>query len=293
MSPTLFIIFMDEIIKKCSKKSKKFKVGHWNLESVKISEGAFADDVVLIAEDERELQENLEIWNTVLEENGMKINKKKTKVMVIGEDSVEMKVRIDGIRLEQVRVFPYLGVALDEKGTQEVEIRDRVDKTLRLYYTMNNNFIGKQEITKQTKMKIFKTIYRPILTFGCESWVLSKGQKSKIQAVEMKYLRRVMGVTKRDRLRNIDIRRDLEIQPTLDFIEQRQLSWWGHLVRMEERRPVRRIWEARIERYKKRGRPRQTWDKTVAGILERKGTTWSDAKRLANNKDVWKKFVKN
>lgn len=38
----------------------------------------------------------------------------------------------------------------------------------------------------------------------------------------------------------------------LEFIEQRQLSWWGFSVRMEER-SVSRIWETRIERNKKKG----------------------------------------
>lgn len=39
---------------------------------------------------------------------------------------------------------------------------------------------------------------------------------------------------------------------------ERQLSWWRHLQCMEESKPVKRIWEARIKTYKKRGRPRQT-----------------------------------
>lgn len=76
LSPTLFIIFMNEIIKTCSVKCKKLLVGHWKMERVKVSEGVFADDVVLIASSERDLQENLEIWNLALKEVGMKINKK-------------------------------------------------------------------------------------------------------------------------------------------------------------------------------------------------------------------------
>ena len=140
-------------------------------------------------------------------------------------------------------------------------------------------------------MKVFKTIYRPILTFGYESWILTERQKSQIQAMEMKYLQRVRGVTKIDKKRNIDIREDLKIQSTLEFIEARQISWWGHLQRMEETRPVRRVWEAKTQKNKKRGRPRQTWDKVIAGILERRGRTWTDAKLLARNRKQWKEFI--
>ena len=58
-------------------------------------------------ENERELQDSTEIWNTVLDENGMKINKGETKVRVIGKGNVEVKIEIDVVSLGQVRVFPY------------------------------------------------------------------------------------------------------------------------------------------------------------------------------------------
>ena len=278
LSPVLFVIFMDEVIKKCTSRSKKLHVGHKNLQRVEISEGVFADDVVIMAKNEKDLQQNINTWNTVLEEYGMKINKDKTKVMMIGEEQEELNIDIEKTKIEQVKTFQYLGVTIDEKGKQDVEINSRIEKTLKMYYSMNKKFIDKKEISRETKMKVFKTIYRPILTFGYESWILTERQKSQIQAMEMKYLQRVRGVTKIDKKRNIDIREDLKIQSTLEFIEARQISWWGHLQRMEETRPVRRVWEAKTQKNKKRGRPRQTWDKVIAGILERRRRTWTDAK---------------
>ena len=44
---------LDEIIKKCTAKSKKFSVGYKNLQTIEISERAFADDVVLIAKNRK------------------------------------------------------------------------------------------------------------------------------------------------------------------------------------------------------------------------------------------------
>ena len=48
LSPTLFNLYMDDIIKKCSLKVKKMHVGYRNLRSIEVAEGAFADDVVLM-----------------------------------------------------------------------------------------------------------------------------------------------------------------------------------------------------------------------------------------------------
>lgn len=176
--------------------------------------------------------------------------------------------------------------------SQEVELRERIEKAVKIYKMMYSRFIRKQEISRETKIKVFKSVFRPILTFGSESWVLNEKQKSMIQAVEMKFMRRVLGVTKRDRIKNEDIREQLGVQSILKYIEGRQLSWWGHLQRMEDSRPVKRIWESRIEKNRKRGRPRQTWDQAISKILERKGTTWSEAKRRASDKKDWKKFCK-
>lgn len=69
-------------------------------------------------------------------------------------------------------------------------------------------------------MKIFKSI--PVLTFGRESWILNARGRSKIQAVEMNYLRKIGGISMKGRVRNVDVRRDLSLQPTLDFVKQRK-----------------------------------------------------------------------
>lgn len=293
LSPILFITYVDEIIKQCTRKCKKATIGHINLQRVEVSEGVYADDVVIIARNEKDLEENLHIWNTTLHESGMKMNRNKTKVMAIGEEPIDMEIKIEGTKLEQVNTFQYLGVTIDDNGTQETDINKRIEKTLRLYYAMNKKFINKKEVSRKTKMNVFKTIYRPILTFGCESWILNQNQRSKLQAVEMKFLRKVRGVTKFDKMKNMDIRRDLEINSVSEFIETRQLAWWGHLQRMSNTRQTRRIWEARIQKKKRRGRPRQTWDSVVAGILEKKGTTWAEAVKLAKNRKKWKKFINN
>lgn len=61
---------------------------------------------------------------------------------------------------------------------EDFDVNNRRENTFTIYYMMNRAFIKK--CFKKNKRKCFKAIYRPILTFGCESWVLRKRQKSKI-----------------------------------------------------------------------------------------------------------------
>ncbi|XP_023310553.1 uncharacterized protein LOC111691870 [Anoplophora glabripennis] len=244
-----------------------------------------------MAASEKELQKNIDMWKEVLGENGMKINVKKTKTMAITEEQQKINIQIDGVRLEQVQYFDYLGVLIEGSGKQDKEIEKRIENTMKVYHSINKSFINKREISTKTKMNVYQAVYKPILTYGCETWILTRQHKSKIQATEMKYLRRVRGVTKMDRMRSEQIRKDLGVQSVLEFIEQRQLSWWGHLQRMNNSRQVKRIWEAKIQAKRRRGRPRETWDSTAEKALENRGKSWQEAKLIARDKKQWRKFV--
>ena len=156
---------------------------------------------------------------------------------------------------------------------------------------MKDKFINNRNVSERTKIRVFCSIYRPILTFGCETWVLDNRQKSKIQASEMMYLRRIKGITRLDKIRNDSIREELETVSVLEFIERRQLSWWGHMMRMDQGRSTRRIWEAHILKNKKRGRPRVTWNETISAILKKRNKRWEEARGMALNRREWKSFV--
>ena len=54
---------MDEVVKICSGRSTKLKVGHWYLSRVHILEWGIADDVLLIARNKIQLKDNLNAQN--------------------------------------------------------------------------------------------------------------------------------------------------------------------------------------------------------------------------------------
>lgn len=85
-------------------------------------------------------------------------------------------------------------------------------------------------------------------------------------------------------MRNVDIREELGTTPIIEYIEKRQLSWWGHLERMDERRPVKRICRAMITEKRDRGRPKAKWNDLVEKTRMKKGKIMSEARKLAKNK---------
>uniref|UniRef100_A0A1Y1M0F5 Reverse transcriptase domain-containing protein n=2 Tax=Photinus pyralis TaxID=7054 RepID=A0A1Y1M0F5_PHOPY len=234
LSPILFLLIMDDIIKATATRTKKVHIGTNKLIPVNVSECAFADDVMICAAKEKDLQDNLRIWEEELTKRNMIINTNKTKVMVISKENKNINIVINQNKIEQVEAFKYLGVLIDREGN-----------------TM----------------------------------------KSKIQATDMKYLRRVKGITRMDRIRNEAVREELEIESIIDMTEKQKLKWFGHICRMDNDRQVKRIWESGVQKKRTRGRPKKTWNDEVAAILKRKGRTWAEARKLARDKKQWTKFV--
>jgi hypothetical protein len=52
---------------------------------------------------------------------------------------------------------------------------------------------------------------KPTLLYGSECWTLTKGQKSRLEAEEMRFLRSVAGYRLIDHRRNEDTREELQI----------------------------------------------------------------------------------
>ena len=65
----------------------------------------------------------------------------------------------------------------------------------------------------------------PTLLYGSETWTLQKRHRSKIQAMEMRYLRKVEGVTRLDRVSNEDIRRRLGVEAVLVVAARKKKEW--------------------------------------------------------------------
>ncbi|KAK0144128.1 Dual specificity protein phosphatase CDC14AB [Merluccius polli] len=75
----------------------------------------------------------------------------------------------------------------------------------------------------------------------------------------MSFLRRVAGLSLRDRVRSLVIREELGVDPLLLRVERSQMRWLGHLVRMPPGRLPGEVFRARPTGRRPRGRPRTRW----------------------------------
>jgi hypothetical protein len=90
------------------------------------------------------------------------------------------------------------------------------------------------------KMQIYKTLIRPVVTFGCESWTLRKEDENILRRFERKIIRRMYGPVRQGRewriRNNEEIDNIIRKKDIVRFVRARRISWIGHVERMEDSR---------------------------------------------------------
>jgi len=103
---------------------------------------------------------------------------------------------VSGNTLQQVENFKHLGVVYASDGRWSEESDTRIGKANTVLRELHRSVVTKRELSNNTKLSVFKSVFVPILTYGHESWVMTERILAQVQAPEMAFLRRVHGVTR-------------------------------------------------------------------------------------------------
>ncbi|TWW65163.1 hypothetical protein D4764_21G0000630 [Takifugu flavidus] len=134
--------------------------------------------------------------------------------------------------LPQVEEFKYLGVLFTSEGRMQQEIDRQIGVASAVMWTLHRSVVVKREPSQKAKLSIYRSIFVATLTYGHELWVMTERTRSRVQAAKMSFLRRVAGLSLRDRVRSSAIWKELGVEPLLLRVERSQMRWLGHLVRM-------------------------------------------------------------
>jgi len=165
----------------------------------------------------------------------MRVNTSKTEVMVWSREPVDCTVHVSGVQLRQVEEFKYLGILFSSDGRMERELSRRINQASAVMRELRA-MAGNAWLSMEAQVTIYNSLFRSVLTYGHESWILTERTRSRVQAAEMRFLRRIVGVSRMDRIRNTRIREAIGVEPLLLQVEKSQLKWLGHLNRMQPTR---------------------------------------------------------
>ena len=123
-----------------------------------------------------------------------------------------------------------------------------------------------KDISKQTKIKVYESLVLSVLLYNSETWTLNAISAQRLKSFEMTCLRKIEGVIRRDRLRNTVVQERLGLtKDIIARIQQRQLQYFGHVIRMDQGRYPKLALEGYVHGKRNRGRPKRRW---LDGIKE-------------------------
>ena len=103
------------------------------------------------------------------------------------------------------------------------------------------------------------TVIRPVFLYGAECWTVRKKEEQVLEKTEMRMLRRMKGVTLRDKVKSVDIRKEVGVNSIQDNVREMRLRWYGHVQRMEENDEVRAVVDMVVPGKRPRGRRGGRW----------------------------------
>ena len=167
-----------------------------------------------------------------------------------------MHVILNGEPSEEVDCFKYLWSQVAADGGCEIDVERRMNEDNRAWGALKS-VLSNIGFWIKTKKCLYERVIVPTALYGAEAWGMRSAEKRKVNALEMKCLRSLVGVSRMDKVRNDEVRRRAAMERKLARkADQRVFRWFGHVERMDEHRMARRVLMAEVSGGRVRGRPR-------------------------------------
>ncbi len=172
----------------------------------------FVDDKVLIAEHESDLQNLVSVFDSVCKRRKLKVNVNKRKMMICKRSRSEVvdfvfpyrvgiecekkcRIILNGKKWRRSMRLSTLDQLCVSHGGMEGDIRERALQGRRVAGSLGRIMNGRS-VSMEVKRELRNTITVPTLTYASKTLAWNESQRSRVQAVEMSYLRGACGVSR-------------------------------------------------------------------------------------------------
>jgi hypothetical protein len=234
-SSFLFMMYVNDIIENIDSDLN----GVFTVNELKFFLILYADDQVLFATSPLSLQLMLNDIEHYCNKWQLKINTKKTKVLIFERSSRHTHIDffINNEKLEIVDSFKYLGVYFYKNGnwhrTQKC-IAEHASKAMYRLFSVFNNY--EFNITEQCKL--FDILVSSVLNYSSEVWGLNEGKD--IEIVHTKFLRKLLCVNKSTNLSALY--GELGRVPLIIMRKIHMIRYWIKLIKLDNRNVTKRIY---------------------------------------------------
>jgi hypothetical protein len=132
--------------------------------------------------------------------------------------------------------------------------------------TIRFSLLSSRLLSRNVKVKIYKTINLPVVLYGCETWSLTLREGHRLRVFENRVLRRIFG-PKRDevtgewmKFHNEELHNLYSSPDIIRQVKSRRMRWAGHVARMGEERKMYKVLVGKPGGKRPLGRPRHRWE---------------------------------
>ena len=305
LAPFIFIIVLDFILKMAIADGSLGMTLHpctANIPTeIKITDCAFADDIAAFSNSIRDNTRLCQNIADIASQYGLLINMKKTKFMtfnlkdytnttVIPAKKGERKPHfmsgnqmcLNGTDIEEVADFKYLGAYI-RTTAQDMHVRKGM-----AWQALNSmTKCWKSNLSRRTKVRLFKATVESVLLYGCETWTMSKALNCVIDGFYTRLLRKVFGISWKSHTTNLELYGDM---PKISsIIRERRLRFAGHIHRHDDQLAHDLLFWSPLHGKRHRGRPNLSY-KDV--LYTDTGMTLDELKLVMMDRKKWKETVK-
>lgn len=159
----------------------------WGIEQFQLL--AYADDIAVMGETREEVEECLMRMKEGTCKIGLSINEEKTEYIVSDKDKNNRTdmITLDNKNYKVVEKFKYLGTQINVENSFLDEIKIRITNANKCYFSLGNIFKAKN-VSRSSKIRLYKTVILPIVLYGSETWATTKQIENTLQSFENKVL---------------------------------------------------------------------------------------------------------
>jgi hypothetical protein len=222
---------------------------------------AYADNIDIIG---RAMIEAFTILEKAAKGVNLFINQEKTKYMSVTKNShasYPHYLEVGPHKFQVVHSFTYLGSDVNCDNDISAEIQKRILAANRCFHGLRTH-LRSHLTSKNTKILMYKVrvLIRPVLTYASETWTLSKINERRLSLFERMVLRCIFGAKQENGIwrkrYSFDLHDTFNEPSIVTSIKVKILAWAGHLVRMNNDRTIKNIFNTKPDGVRSVGRPK-------------------------------------
>jgi len=190
--------------------------------------------------------------------------------------------------IEYVERFTYLGSVISGDGDVEADINTRLTKAAAVFRRLDNVWRS-STLSLKIKLDLYTSLIVSTAIYASETWKSTARIRQQLDFFHQRNLRKILGITWKDRVTNMEVLSRTEQQRLQDIVAERRLRMAGHIIRMPPGRPANHAmsWTSHGSG-RGRGRPTKTWRSTFNEDLVDRGVDWNSVRAVATNRSRWR-----